>query len=111
MSHPESAKVQKLITPEAVCQNWRWSILGAFTNYFMAGITSSMNRHWEHPYLVDGPKTKMYRRLNLGFHIAAVVVALASLCVFIAGMLEVRDALHLMNGRATTRHGESGLTA
>jgi hypothetical protein len=63
--------------------------LSYFTNYFMAGIASSRLRTWEHPYIQEGPTTPRYRRLNIAFHIAAVVVGLASL----AAMLRVRDAL------------------
>lgn len=71
-----------------------------FTNFFLAGISGSMERRWEHPYLVDGPHTKLYRCLRTIFHIAAVVVGLLSLVTFVWGVLDVRDALHLVNGAA-----------
>ncbi len=67
--------------------------LAYFTNYFMAGVASSKLRTWEHPYVQPGPQTSMYIRLNRGFHIAAVFTAIASLAVFVCGMLEVRNAL------------------
>ena len=67
--------------------------LAYFTHFFMAGIASSRVKTWQHPFIVDGPTTKRNRRINLGFHIAAVVVGLASLVVFVMGMMQVRDAL------------------
>jgi hypothetical protein len=67
--------------------------LAYFTNFFMAGIGSSMTKKWERPFLVDGPKTHLYRKLNLGFHIAAVVVAILSLIAFVVGIVKVRNGL------------------
>ena len=67
--------------------------LSYFTNYFMAGIATSNVRTWEHPYIQPGPTTPRYRALNISFHVAAILVGLASLAVFICGMLHVRNAL------------------
>ena len=69
------------------------SALSYFTNYFMASIASSKARTWEFPYVAEGPTTKRYRRINLVFHIAAVVTAVLSLVVFVYGMSLVRNAI------------------
>jgi hypothetical protein len=63
------------------------------TDYFMASIATSQLRTYEPPYVSVGPKTALYQRLNLIFHIAAVVMGLASLAAFICGVLDVRFVL------------------
>lgn len=67
--------------------------LAYFTNYFMAGIASSKLRTWEHPYVQPGPTTPRFTGLNLFFHIASAATGIASLAIFICGMLHVRNAL------------------
>src|SRR5262249_39687793 len=67
--------------------------LAYFTNYATARMERSKIWHSQPPYVRDGPDTARWKRLNLGFHIAAVIVGLASLVLFIIGMLYVRSAL------------------
>jgi hypothetical protein len=72
--------------------------LSYLTSFAMAAIASSRIRNWMHPYLSDGPKTKRWRRLNLAFHILAMLVASGSLALFLIGMLSTSDAVtHLLN--------------
>jgi hypothetical protein len=70
--------------------------LSYLTNFAMAAIASSMARKWEHPYVSDGPKTKRWRRINLAFHICAMLTAFGSLALFLAGMFAASDAITLL---------------
>jgi hypothetical protein len=72
--------------------------LSYLTSFAMAGIASSRTRNWAHPYVSDGPMTKRWRRLNLAFHICAMLAAFGSLALFLAGMFAASDAItHLLN--------------
>jgi hypothetical protein len=72
--------------------------LAYLTNFAMASITSSRVRTWEHPYVSNGPKTIRWRRINLAFHIAAILVAIGSLVLFLVGMFAASDAItHLLS--------------
>jgi hypothetical protein len=67
------------------------------TNYFMVSIESSKKKSFEHPYLVDGPKTDLMRRLNGVFHVGAFLSALVSLSLFVVGMYIASDKItHLL---------------
>src|SRR5262249_41498406 len=63
------------------------------TNYTSAMMHGSKMWHNQPPYVLDGPTTARWMRLNRVFHIAAVIVGLASLVLFIVGMFYVRAAL------------------
>jgi hypothetical protein len=72
--------------------------LSYLTSFALAAIAASMTKKWEHPYVSDGPKTKRWRRINLAFHICAMLVAFGSLALFLAGMFAASDAItHLLN--------------
>src|SRR6266566_4435800 len=62
------------------------------THYFTAAIASSRIRIWQHPYLLAGSRTSRWIVLTRFFHIAAIVLAIASLAAFVGGMVEVRSA-------------------
>lgn len=64
-----------------------------FTNYFMAGIASSYERHFEPPIARPGRTTRRYRVLNVVCHVLAVIVGLTSLGLFVGGMLDVKSSL------------------
>lgn len=66
-------------------------------SYTMAGAVNSMKATYEHPYLVEGPKSKLWRGWNISFHVIAVLVAIASLIFFLVGMFSASDAVkHLL---------------
>jgi hypothetical protein len=67
--------------------------LAYLTNYTMVMMQGSKMWHNQPPYVVDGPTTARWKRLNMVFHIAALLAGLASLVLFIVGMLSVRAAL------------------
>jgi hypothetical protein len=67
--------------------------LAYLTNFASAGIASSQVNSWEHPYVTDGPKTKYWRRTNRSFHIAAIIVAIGSIVMFMVGMFSTSDAI------------------
>jgi hypothetical protein len=66
-----------------------------FTNYAMAQAEGSKTWQDQPPYVVDRTATASWYWLNGVFHIAAVIVGLASLILFILGMLSVRSALRI----------------
>jgi hypothetical protein len=67
-----------------------------FTNYCIAGHAIRMSRTWDSPYLVETPQSTRWKRLAVGFHFAAIATGVASLVVFVCGMISVRNAiLHL----------------
>jgi hypothetical protein len=66
--------------------------LGYFTNYSMVGIQRSKILIYEPPFVSDGPRTPRWTWLNRAFHIAAVLVGLGSLVMFVVGMLRVKSA-------------------
>lgn len=70
--------------------------LAYFTNYCMVGIEGSRIRKWEHPYIEDGPITHRWRMANRIFHVAAVIVGLASIVFFVVGMFQIRGAIKLL---------------
>jgi len=67
--------------------------LSYLTNFAAAAIANSMTREWTHPYLTDGPKTKRWERINLSFHISAIIVAIISLALFLIGMFAASNAV------------------
>jgi hypothetical protein len=71
--------------------------LSYLTSYTMAGAINSMKATFDHPYLVEGPKFRTWRYWNIGFHITAVLFAVASLVFFLIGMFDASDAVkHLL---------------
>jgi hypothetical protein len=71
--------------------------LSYLTHFATAAITSSFGNNWEHPYVTDGPKTKGWRRANRVFHLAAIIVAIGSLVLFLVGMYTTSNAItHLI---------------
>jgi hypothetical protein len=71
--------------------------LSYFTNFFMAGVEGYKSKIWEHPYLEETPRSKLMRKLNIGFHVAAFSAAMASLVLFMVGMFAASDKItHLL---------------
>jgi hypothetical protein len=71
--------------------------LSYLTSYTMAGAITNMKAIYERPFLVEGPKFKVWRRWNIGFHIVGLFVAIASLVFFLIGMFSASDAVkHLL---------------
>jgi len=66
--------------------------LAYFTNRCGAGIERSKTFQYKAPYVIHGPRTAMWTRFYWTFHIAAVLVGLASLGLFVVGMLRVKSA-------------------
>ena len=64
-----------------------------FTHYFTAGYNNSRPKYFDHPYSKDGDKTKVYSRVKNTVHIGAVLAALASISLFVWGVISVKDAI------------------
>lgn len=67
--------------------------LAYLTNYCHGSAGRSMDKVWEHPYVVPVPSTKRWKFAANVFHLSAFVVGLASLVMFVCGMIQVRDAI------------------
>jgi hypothetical protein len=65
--------------------------LAYFTNRCGAETQHSKTFQYTAPYVTDGPRTAMWTRLYWAFHLAAVLVGLASLGLFVVGMLRVKS--------------------
>lgn len=71
--------------------------LSYFTNLFMAGVEGTKIKIWEHPFLQETPRSKLMRKLNLVFHVAAFSASMASLVLFMVGMFAASDKItHLL---------------
>jgi hypothetical protein len=64
-----------------------------FTNYAYVSITNSKLYTWEHPYLMDGPTTKLWTRWGASFHVVAVVTGILAVAAFVAGIVDVYHSI------------------
>jgi hypothetical protein len=72
-------------------------VLTYATHFTMAGVAQSQIRRYDPaPFVMPGPITQRWVALNKIFHIAAVVVGLGSLALFVIGMFHVRAAIKLL---------------
>jgi hypothetical protein len=67
--------------------------LSYFTNYVNTMHAASQMRTWQHPYVVDGAHSVKFHWWKTGLHILAVAAAIASLVLFICGMVDVRNSI------------------
>jgi hypothetical protein len=67
--------------------------LAYFTNLCVAGSGFSQLKTFQHPYLQETNKSRTYKRTGEFFRWLAVVGAVASLVLFICGMLAVKSAV------------------
>lgn len=91
-------KVDDLVTPI-----W-WFALGVglssilaalayLVNMLDADITNSVNFTWKHPYVEDTSSALRLRGFRTIIHVSALIIAVATLCVFFRGILGVTDAI------------------
>ena len=50
-------------------------------------------RKWEHPYVVDGPRTKTWGRIVAALKWSTFLSGFASLALFVVGMFDVRNSI------------------
>jgi hypothetical protein len=67
-----------------------------FTNLSIAQAASVRERTFEHPYLKETDKSRFYNRAAEVFRWLTVIAAVASLGLFICGMLAVKCAVSLL---------------
>ena len=70
--------------------------LAYLTHYSNGEQAGTMLRTWEHPYVVDTGKSKVWRRVNLIVHAAAILAAITSLISFLIGMFNTSNAVTRM---------------
>jgi hypothetical protein len=70
------------------------------TNLYDANVGTSVNQTWEYPYSQPGRYTHHFVRVSRYAHILAILAGIASLLLFVVGMLDVRSAIILL-GKST----------
>lgn len=71
--------------------------LSYVTHFFGASRIRSFARQWEPPWIVPGPNTRNYSRATYAAQILAFLAGLATIILFVGGMLSVRNAIgHLV---------------
>jgi hypothetical protein len=105
MGHLVSADKTKFITKLAELTSplmwFAWGValatlaigLSYLTNYSIAARSFFKSRHYEHPYIRGTAVSKRWTIIAGVFQGAAVILALASLGLFISGMVEIRDVI------------------
>jgi hypothetical protein len=64
-----------------------------FTNLSIASSSGLKKRFWEHPFIKDTTRSKIWRRVGIGCQVAAVLCALSSLAAFVIGAISVYHAV------------------
>jgi hypothetical protein len=75
-------------------------ILAYFTNYVTAAVERSFERAGLPPFVRPGKRTRALRRVKITIHIAATLVGLASIALFVWGVFDVRNAISHLRGGA-----------
>jgi hypothetical protein len=75
--------------------------LAYLTNYCHVTYANSLDKAWEHPYLIPSRSSKFWDHAGSVFHVLALLAAIASIALFIYGMVEVRDALLSLKAPST----------
>ncbi|MEP0942742.1 MAG: hypothetical protein ABJH63_08460 [Rhizobiaceae bacterium] len=70
-----------------------------FVSYCITAGSGARERTWEHPYILDTVATKRWLWAARIFHVLAILVALASLGMFVYGMLEISHAMLNFTGK------------
>jgi hypothetical protein len=63
------------------------------THYSHVRTAYTLQRTWEHPYILDSTLSKRWKCVGRISHIFAMLAALASLILFAVGICDVRDAI------------------
>jgi hypothetical protein len=75
-------------------------ILAYFTNYVTAAVEQSFERAGLPPFVRPGKRTRALVRVKVTIHIAATLVGLASIALFVWGVFDVRNAISHLRGGA-----------
>ena len=67
-----------------------------FTNYSAVSAATSMKRIWQHPFLEATTGSRRWHNIYIGCIVVAVIVAFVSLFFFVMGMIEVRNAISIL---------------
>ena len=63
------------------------------TTYCGAGEKLILDKIWEYPYILENKKSRLFRRVRIGFHILGFISAIAGLVIFAYGMHKVQKAV------------------
>jgi hypothetical protein len=64
-----------------------------FTNYSIAGDAVHRRKQWEHPYTVPTARSRAWRSTAIFCQWIAIIGALASLALFVYGVIEIKYAI------------------
>ena len=67
--------------------------LSYFTHYATIAHSNTFEKKWGHPYLVPGKHTRRNAFIKAILHFTAIAVGLASIALFILGMLGVKNSI------------------
>ena len=106
VSRETSQSVLKLSEVTAPLTWFAWGVSAAvcsvafayLTNFSTASSSVSKSRSYVHPYVEDNPTSKRWTMATWFFQFHAMAAAAISLGFFIYGMLEVREAISLLDG-------------
>jgi hypothetical protein len=63
------------------------------TNYSIAGDVVHRKKQWEHPYILPTVRSRAWRCAAILFQWVAIIGALASLVLFVYGVIEIKNAI------------------
>ena len=66
---------------------------GYVVNYANAGIANARIPVWEFPYLQETTASNVWKWIAIVFTVLAVITGIASLALFVYGMLEIKKAV------------------
>lgn len=64
-----------------------------FTHYGHVSLETSKIHTWQHPYVMDGPRSNKWKIWSRICQASAIVLALLSLVAFVGGMIDVRASI------------------
>jgi hypothetical protein len=70
--------------------------LAYLANYSYANALNFVRKTWTHPYSTDTEASRRWNRVAMMFHVFAIVVAAASLALFVFGMVAVKNAISVL---------------
>jgi hypothetical protein len=68
-----------------------------FTNYCIVSCSTAKKRIWPHPHLEETASSKWWSRAGFVFQVLATAGGFLSLCLFVFGMIEVKNAISILH--------------
>lgn len=68
-----------------------------FSQSFFSNARSAETRDWQHPYIFETPKSRLYQRLGLGFQIMTILDVILSILALLLGGLKLLNLVANIN--------------